>query len=245
MQVWHKALTQQWPGAVLAWGLAVGVWLWALGLDIALMRWLEAHHVMALDVAMRALGEVGKGTFQAAACLLVGTVLAARSRGRATIWLTGQAAKGVFEQFLLLARGRMVWATAWKPFPFEARAWLLCVPVFFLAGIVNVLLKATFGRPRPKEVLWNGESPFDVRPFITDAGWWSFPSGHAVSTFAIAVVLAYAFPKWKGLVFAVAGVFAASRFLSITPHYLGDVVAGCAVGAAVALVVVKGLKVRG
>jgi membrane-associated phospholipid phosphatase len=245
MQVWRKALTEQGPGVVLVWGLAVGIWLWALGLDIGLMYWLESRHVMAVDVATRVLGEVGKGTFQASACLLVGLMLAAQSRGRATAWLLGQGARGVFQQFWLLIQGKMQWASAWKPLPFAARAWLLCVPVFLLAGLVNVVLKMAIGRPRPKELLWNGVAPYDMEPFGLDAGWWSFPSGHAVSTFAIAVILAYAFPRYKALILAVAGVFAASRFLAVTPHYLGDVVAGCAVGAAVGLTVAKGMKLRG
>lgn len=245
MQLWRKAFTEETPGLVLVWGLAAGVWLWATGIDIALMYWLEARHVYAFDVAMRVLGEIGKGTFQAAACLLVGLVLAVQSRAHMTMWLSGQAAKGVFEQFWLLLRGRMVWAKAWKPLPFAAKAWLLCVPAFLLAGVLNVVLKAVVGRPRPKEVLWNGHGAYDVNPFMADAGWWSLPSGHAVSTFAIAVVLACAFPKWKWVLLGVACVLSASRFLAITPHYLGDVVAGAAVGAAVGLAVARGMKLRG
>lgn len=245
MTVWRKAFTKEWPGVVLVWGMAVGIWLWASGFDLWLMRVLDANHIVAVDIAMRVLGEIGKGTFQASACLLVGMVLAVESRGRAAAWLLGQAAKGVFEQTWLLLRGRMEWCKAWKPMPFVSRVWLLCVPAFLIAGVLNVFLKAAVGRPRPKEILWNGVSPYEVMPLAMDAGWWSFPSGHSVSTFAIAVVLACAFPKWRWAAFGVAGLFAASRFLAITPHYLGDVVAGCAVGAAIGLFVAKGMKLRG
>lgn len=193
---------------IFLWGLALGMVLWGSGADVALMYWLMEHYHQGANDAMRVLGEVGKGTFQAGVCALVGVGL----------WGVG--------------RGHV------------ARVWLWCVPVFLAAGCVSFALKVGVGRLRPKEVLWNGGDAYSWNPWVMDAGAWSFPSGHAVSTFAIATVLMMAFPRWKWVLGSVAVVLAGSRFLAVTPHYMGDVVAGAGVGVAVALVCVRGLQRR-
>lgn len=59
----------------------------------------------------------------------------------------------------------------------------------------------------------------------------SFPSGHSITGFAVAVSLGSFYPAaWAGLLFCAASV-AASRVV-LGMHYLSDVVAGCAIGAA-------------
>ena len=80
----------------------------------------------------------------------------------------------------------------------------------------------------------HGGNPYALQPFSFDATWYSFPSGHACSTFAIAVWLGLAFPRWRWPLLALATLTSVSRFLALTPHYAGDVIAGAALGAAVA-----------
>lgn len=199
--------------AVAVWGLALGVLAWGSGVDMALTMWLHDNYHQGTNTVMRVLGEVGKGSFQASVCVLVGLVLWVRQR------VTGYG----------------LW---------EYRVWLWCVPVFLAAGAVGIVLKMCVGRLRPKEVLWNGGDAYSWNPWMMDAGFWSFPSGHAISTFAIATVLVVGYPRWSKVIWSVAVVLAASRFLAITPHYLGDVVAGTGVGMAVALVGVHVLQRR-
>jgi membrane-associated phospholipid phosphatase len=196
-------------------GTVAGVTLWVGGVDIALQSWLWDHYNQDFNNHMRILGELGKGTAQAGMILAFGAGWAVWSYMR-----SGGISAG-------------------------AKACLMAIPVFLMSGIVNWLLKFVIGRPRPKEFLMNGGDPWGLEPFSFKATFWSFPSGHACSTWAIAVWLMLIFPKARIPLFVVAVVLSASRFLAITPHYLGDVVAGGAVGAAVALVCFDVAKRRG
>jgi len=61
----------------------------------------------------------------------------------------------------------------------------------------------------------------------------SFPSGHTITAFAVALSLSYFYPALElGLLFCAASV-AASRIL-LGMHFLSDVVAGAAIGALLA-----------
>jgi len=103
------------------------------------------------------------------------------------------------------------------------------------AAVANVLLvplKRRFRRPRP---LTRERSPHfvrDYRPqFEGDA--FSFPSGHSLNAFAVATVVALAFPHLAPLAFVVAASVGASRvFLGL--HYVTDVVVGALLGALIA-----------
>lgn len=190
---------------VLVWALAAGALLWGSGLDTGWQVWLWDNYHQGFNTGMRVLGELGKGTALAVGCALAG--------------------------------GGWLLAAKLRHAPAPRAAWLVlgAVPVFALAGAVNWLLKWGIGRARPKEFLMNGGDPWQLAPFAGKAVWWSFPSGHSCSAFAVAVWLGLVFPRRMGLFVAAAVVLSVSRFLAITPHYAGDVVAGAGVGAAVAM----------
>lgn len=86
------------------------------------------------------------------------------------------------------------------------------------------LLKRLVNRRRPcgfARQSWHNLLPPDQ---------FSFPSGHSITAFAVAVALGSFYPAaWIGLIFCAASV-AASRVV-LGMHYLSDVVAGCAIGA--------------
>lgn len=230
------------PLLLAAAGMAAGLALWFSGADVAVTRWLEIRYNQPLNDMARVVGWFGLGRNQMLACLLAGTVVVLRGRGygwAAKYHLLRQALLGWLEQLALLLRGKPGWATRWRGIPRAARIWWLAAASFLLAGGLGLVLKIAIGRPRPKEVLWNGILPNDVRPWNMDAGFWSFPSGHSLSTFAVAVVLMLGFPRYRWPLLAAAVVLAASRFLALTPHYVGDVVAGAALGTAVAIYVVR------
>jgi len=100
-----------------------------------------------------------------------------------------------------------------------------------LAGsvlVVNVVLKHLVGRPRPYEVL-----PEIVRLIPPPSGS-SFPSGHAASAFAAAVIMYLYLPKKFGIpALLLATAIALSR-LYLGVHYPSDVLAGAVIGSAIA-----------
>jgi undecaprenyl-diphosphatase len=91
-----------------------------------------------------------------------------------------------------------------------------------LAGLAFWRLKRRFKRRRPCELLGLA---YDVK--VADR--FSFPSGHSATSFAIATLLALAFPLLSPLFLAMAAAIAASRVL-LGLHYVSDVVAGAALG---------------
>jgi undecaprenyl-diphosphatase len=88
-----------------------------------------------------------------------------------------------------------------------------------LAGLAANGLKLAFRVPRP-------HTP----------GSFSFPSGHATTAFAVAAVLARAFPP-AGPVFAFVAVFGGLARVYFRDHYLIDVVAGGLLGVVIGLAV--------
>lgn len=86
-------------------------------------------------------------------------------------------------------------------------------------------IKHVVRRPRPPAA---GEAP--LTPLITQL---SFPSTHATTSFAAAGVYARALPRATPLFYALAGTLAASR-PALGVHYPSDVLAGAALGGAIA-----------
>lgn len=95
--------------------------------------------------------------------------------------------------------------------------WLLLLNLLITAAVI-ALLKGVFRRQRPhtsgKEI---GSDKY------------SFPSGHAARTGAMATVLALAYPQWAWLCLLWAVVVALSRVIR-SRHYLADVAAGLLLG---------------
>jgi undecaprenyl-diphosphatase len=106
---------------------------------------------------------------------------------------------------------------------------------FVAAAIASALLvcvKRRVRRPRPCERT-PGVDVASIAWFPSDR--FSFPSGHALNAFALASVLALGYPPAAPLALALAANVAASRVV-LGLHWLSDVVAGAAVGAAIGLV---------
>lgn len=252
VRVWYNRCMRDagLPITVAVWGLALGTLLWGSGADMAVLRYLDAGYSQNFNDMMRMLGWLALGRNQIIVCLMAGVWLAAAPVARMFGWrkalvMVPRWILGCFDQLFLLLRGHFGWSHAWMGVSLRARVFLLAVPTMALAGLLGIVLKLCVGRVRPKEVMWNGGDAYGWHPLSFDAVHQSFPSGHSVSTFAIFTLLACAFPRWRMGIYGVAAAFAASRFLAVTPHYMGDTVAGAGVGAAVGLYVAARMKVRG
>ena len=93
-----------------------------------------------------------------------------------------------------------------------------------IAGIfVFKALKRLSQRPRPcasTPHCWSKVLPPDK---------FSFPSGHTMTAFSIAIVLSYFYPSLEGGLFFAAGSISISRIV-LGMHYLSDVLAGVVLG---------------
>jgi len=113
--------------------------------------------------------------------------------------------------------------------------------IVFLAGILsslNGLLKMFVGRIRP----YHGVPPFELHPFryglVNAEASFSFPSGDATLAFAMAVSLGMVLPRLRPLWWTLAVIVGLER-IAANAHYPSDVVAGAALGTAMAVAAKK------
>jgi membrane-associated phospholipid phosphatase len=96
---------------------------------------------------------------------------------------------------------------------------------FFVASGLNALIKELVDRSRPPQSM-------DLEPLVALPATPSFPSGHAMSAFAVAAAIAVLAPRARWAVLGVAAAIAFSRvYLGV--HFWIDVLAGAALGIAV------------
>ncbi len=109
-----------------------------------------------------------------------------------------------------------------------ARRWrsaVYAVSAFAASALLVQLLKHTFGRMRPEDML-----------VASDYG--SFPSGHTANAATIAVVVCVLFPRvWTIVLGAVWVLLMAFSRTVLSVHWMTDTVGGALVGAAAALLV--------
>lgn len=112
-----------------------------------------------------------------------------------------------------------------------------------LPGIVTVVIKRIVGRARPYV---EGSSPLDFEPFtLLDNAYHSFPSGHATSSIAFAIVLfTLTNGRLRGLFLLIGLLIALSRIV-LADHYPTDVLGGLFVGTVVSLAVRDFFATRG
>ena len=126
-------------------------------------------------------------------------------------------------------KGPLLVATGWcadlrngRRFPLVAVAATLS---FAVASWLNALLKALVDRSRPPHEM-------GLQAIVGVPGSPSFPSGHAMSAFAVAGAVALLAPRLRWPVLALAALIAFSRvYLGV--HFWLDVLAGAALGMAI------------
>jgi membrane-associated phospholipid phosphatase len=118
-------------------------------------------------------------------------------------------------------------------FNLGARMQFLFIAVLFPVACASVL-KWVIGRGRP--FVGGKANPFNFQPFNGTEAYFSLPSAHAVTAFALAFAVAAVWPQTKLPMYLYALMIAASR-LVLLAHHPSDVVAGALVGVSGALVV--------
>jgi len=105
--------------------------------------------------------------------------------------------------------------------------------VMVVAAIISLTLKTLIIRERPFKIYPDIEK-------LSEAGSSSFPSGHTLEAFAIAVALSILIPKRKIIipVFTWAVLVAYSR-MALGVHYPGDVIGGMIIGSLIGWLIPK------
>jgi undecaprenyl-diphosphatase len=115
------------------------------------------------------------------------------------------------------------------------RLWQLGLAILLAYVLVDLVLKPSIARSRPYDVL------MDIRVVGARPVTYSFPSGHACSSFAGAWVLTLMWVRVAPLIWALAALIAFSR-VYIGVHYPIDVLAGALIGVAVGALVTGGRR---
>jgi membrane-associated phospholipid phosphatase len=93
--------------------------------------------------------------------------------------------------------------------------------------LVTQVLKWVIGRGRP--FVGGKANPFNFAPFNGTEAYFSFPSSHAVTAFALAFGVAAIWPRARRFVLAYAVIIALTR-LVLLAHHPSDVVGGAVIG---------------
>lgn len=97
------------------------------------------------------------------------------------------------------------------------------IPIAAIGSIINsLIIKPIIKRPRPFI-----QSDLII-PLVNEASF-SMPSGHSMSSFLAATLLAYYFPKYKYCFFVLATLIAFSR-VYVGVHFTSDVIVGSIIG---------------
>ena len=100
---------------------------------------------------------------------------------------------------------------------------ILCILGYVAVDNSVALLKSLFARPRPYDELQN------VRLLVACTGSFSFPSGHAAASFAVASIIGHYSGRTAIPAFVIACLVAFSR-IYVGVHYPSDVLGGAVWG---------------
>ena len=114
---------------------------------------------------------------------------------------------------------------------------------FCVAVTIKDALKVSFGRTWPETWIHNNPSliangVYGFFPFHGGEGWASFPSGHMTVACSIVGVLWAAWPRLRVLL-ALVPLATAIGLLGADYHFIGDIIAGSALGLGVAAATVR------
>ncbi len=151
---------------------------------------------------------------------------------RTTDWAKG----ALWLQFACVAfAGSWITLKVWPNLSFLHRAERTALAFLASLAVASVILhsiKILLGRRRPRDELELGL--FGWRPLGFDLQYDSFPSGHALTIFCVAVIMSGVLPQLAALWLAIAVYLALTRVF-LNSHFLSDI----AFGAGIALIVTR------
>jgi membrane-associated phospholipid phosphatase len=109
------------------------------------------------------------------------------------------------------------------------------------ANLLTEVLKYAIGRGRP--FVGGKANPFNFMPFAGTEPYFSLPSAHAVTAFALAFAVGAIWPRTRLVMFAYALLIVVTR-LVLLAHHPSDVVAGAVIGIAACVAVRYWFAVR-
>ena len=118
----------------------------------------------------------------------------------------------------------------------RAAAWRVMLTLMLAYLLVDGIVKPLFQRPRPDPSVYAVSPKRELPPLPRS---WSFPSGHAASTFGAAVAVSRMWPQSRVVWWALAILIGYSR-IYLGHHYPLDVAGGALLGIAVAFWVLGG-----
>lgn len=146
---------------------------------------------------------------------------------RITDWAKGGPWIGVAALLYLATQAWMALAEE-TPIVRTISDYALALLASFVVGSIALhTIKIFLGRRRPRDDFEHGLYGF--RYFTWHLQYDSFPSGHAMTIFSVAVVLSAAFPLLAPLWLVLAFGLSLTRAM-LTAHFLADVMAGAAIG---------------
>jgi undecaprenyl-diphosphatase len=116
----------------------------------------------------------------------------------------------------------------------RAAAWRVALTVGLCYVLVDAVVKPLFARERPSVLAIDPARQLPPLPLT-----FSFPSGHAASTFGAAVAVSRMWPQGRGVWWTIAALIGYSR-IYLGHHYPLDVAGGALMGVAVAFWVLGG-----
>jgi membrane-associated phospholipid phosphatase len=150
-----------------------------------------------------------------------------RRIARTTDWAKGAYWLALSSTVFLVSQGGIL---LWRTTPLLESWTRIALSYLASLAIGSVILhsiKALLGRRRPRDEL--ELKMFGFRPFHFDLQYDSFPSGHALTIFCVAVIASAVMPLLAPLWFAIALYLALTRVF-LNAHFLSDVLIGSAIG---------------